>query len=308
MWDSVPRSLDEIGTEIMRKILITGINSFIGNSFENWIKNNFNNDYCIDKISLREKAVSEVDFSCYDVVLYVTGIAHADTNKKNKSQEELYYKINTDLTFESAKKAKNDGVSQFIFLSSIIVYSNSGRIGEKKIIDINTKESPAGFYGDSKLKADKKIMQLNNDNFKVVSVRPPMIYGKGAKGNYPKLSRLSKILPVFPDIKNERSMIYIDNLCEFLRLVIDNNENGYFYPQNREYVSTIDMVKTIAAVNGKKIRGIKLFNPIIKAIGSKIDIINKVFGNLVYDKSMSDYLDFKYCVFDFEQSIQQTEK
>ncbi len=292
----------------MKKILITGVNSFIGNSFENWIKNNYSQNYDIYKISLRNNDISNIDFSFYDAVLYVTGIAHADTNKKHTENKELYYKINTELTVETAKKAKKDGLKQFIYLSSIIVYSNSGKINEKKIININTKEMPEGFYGDSKLRADKEIMKLNDECFKVVSVRPPMIYGKGAKGNYPKLSRLSKITPIFPDIKNERSMIYIDNLCEFLRLIIDNCERGYFYPQNREYVATADMVKMIAKANGKKIRLIKSFNPIIKALGNKIDIINKVFGNLVYDKSMSNYLDFKYCVFDFEQSIMQTEK
>lgn len=292
----------------MKKILITGINSFIGNSFESWIKNNFNNDYRIDKISLRGKIASQVDFSGYEVVLYVTGIAHADTNKNNKAQEALYYNINTDLTFKMAEKAKKDGVEQFIFLSSIIVYANSSKIGESKVISLDTKEQPKGFYGDSKLRADEKIMTLNDPNFKVVSVRPPMIYGKGSKGNYPKLSKLAGFLPVFPEIENERSMLFIDNLSEFLRLIIDNNESGYFYPQNKEYVNTTELVRTIASVKGRNVRTTKIFNFIIMLFGKKIDIINKVFGNMVYDKSMSDYMDFKYCVFDFKESIERTEK
>lgn len=292
----------------MKKIIITGVNSFIGNSFEKWIKENYKENYSIDKISLRGKKASQVDFSNYDVVLYVTGIAHADTNKNNKEQAKLYYKINTDLTFEMAEKAKSDGVKQFVFLSSIIVYGNSGRIGEKKIINEKTEPKPLGFYGDSKLKADEKIMSLNCDSFRVVSVRPPMIYGKGSKGNYPKLSKLSKILPFFPDIENERSMLYIDNLSEFLRLVIDNNESGFFYPQNREYVKTTDLVEEIARVKGKKIRRIKAFNFMIKLLARKIELVNKVFGNLVYDKKMSAYKDFEYCVFDFKKSIEKSEE
>lgn len=292
----------------MKRIVITGVNSFIGNSFEKWINENYKNDYTIDKISLRGKKASQVDFSNYDVVLYVTGIAHADTNKNNTAQAKLYYDINTDLTFEMAQKAKAEGVKQFVFLSSIIVYGNSGKIGEKKIITKNTREEPLGFYGDSKLQADKKIMSLNDEKFKVVSVRPPMIYGKGSKGNYPKLSKISGLISFFPEIENERSMLYIDNLSEFLRLVIDNEEEGFFYPQNKEYVKTTDLVKEIAKVKGKKLITIKGFDFFIKTLGKRIEIVNKVFGNLVYDKEMSNYKNFEYCVFDFKESIRKSEE
>ena len=65
--------------------------------------------------------------------------------------------------------------------------------------------------------------------------------------------KLAQKLPVFPDIDNQRSMLHIDNLCEFIRLMIDNEESGLFFPQNREYVKTSEMVKLIAEVHGKKI-------------------------------------------------------
>ena len=167
--------------------------------------------------------------------------------------KELYYKVNRDLAIEIAKKAKREGVKQFIFMSSIIVYGSSGRIGERKIIDKDTKPSPVDFYGDSKLQAEKGLRALESDIFKVVILRPPMIYGKGSKGNYPKLSKAARVLPIFPDIDNERSMLHIDNLCEFIKLMIDNEESGVFFPQNKEYVKTSEMVKLIADVQGRKV-------------------------------------------------------
>src|SRR5690606_2947926 len=108
--------------------------------------------------------------------------------------------------------------------------------------------------------------KLMDEFFKVVILRPPMIYGKGCKGNYPKLVKLAKILPVFPNIENKRSMLHIDNLCEFIKLMIDNGENGLFFPQNKEYVKTSELVKIIAEVHGRKIRFTKLFNFLLKIL------------------------------------------
>ncbi|MBO1915018.1 NAD-dependent epimerase/dehydratase family protein, partial [Microvirga sp. 3-52] len=90
------------------------------------------------------------------------------------------------------------------------------------IIDMYTTPAPSNFYGDSKLQAENQIKSLNEDSFKVVILRPPMIYGKGSKGNYPKLAKAARKLPVFPNIDNQRSMLHIDNLCEFMKLMIDN--------------------------------------------------------------------------------------
>lgn len=301
------RASEAEGRKNMKKILITGLNSFIGNSFEGWIKENYSKDYETDKISLRGKSADMVDFSAYDTVLYVTGIAHTDTNKNNKSDEALYYAVNTDLTYEMAKKAKADGVKQFIFLSSIIVYGNSAGIGEKKVITKNTAEAPEGFYGESKLRADKKLEALNCGSFKTAVVRPPMIYGKGSKGNYPRLAKIAGVIPFFPNIENERSMLYIDNLSEFLRLLADDGGGGYYFPQNREYVKTAELVAEIAKAKGKKIRLIKGFDFVIKLIGKRCGLVNKVFGNLVYDKAASSHFNNSYCIFDFEESIKRTE-
>lgn len=282
----------------MKKILITGANSYIGTSFENYIKSF--EGYQIDTVDMIDGSWRNKDFSGYDVVFHVAGIAHSDVKTPDEETIKKYYQINTDLTVETAIKAKSDGVNQFIFMSSMIVFGS-----HNECITFETKPEPDNFYGNSKLQADIKIHELQNDSFNVVSLRPPMIYGKGSKGNYPKLAKLACKTPVFPNFKNRRSMLYIENLCEFLRLIIDNNENGYFYPQNSEYVNTSNMVKTISEVYGKNIILTRIFNLFIYLLKNNA-IIKKVFGDMYYIKEMSSYKqDYNVC--DFAESIRRTE-
>lgn len=286
----------------MKKILITGANSYIGTSFEKWIKQ-WQEDYSVDTVDMIDGTWREKNFLGYDVVFHVAGIAHVSTDP---NMEELYYKVNRDLTVETAKKAKEECVKQFIFMSSIIVYGDSSHINHKRVIDKNTVPEPSNFYGRSKLQAEEGIVPLQDDNFNVVVIRPPMIFGKGSKGNYPKLAKMAQKLPIFPDVKNERSMLHIDNLCEFIRLMIVNEERGIFFPQNREYVGTSELVKLIAEAHGKSIVLTKLFNPMLKLMGNFVGQVNKAFGNLVYEKSMSEYKE-NYRIRDLKDTVRLTE-
>jgi nucleoside-diphosphate-sugar epimerase len=289
----------------MKKILITGANSYVGTSFIHWLSQ-YQDIYTVDKISMRNDSWKESSFQGYDVVLHTVGIAHVDSNPDPR-MEQQYYKVNRDLTIEAARKAKKEGVKQFIFMSSIIVYGDSSYINKPRIITETTVPTPANFYGDSKLQAEEGIKPLQSDDFKVAIVRPPMIYGKGSKGNYPKLAKVAQKLPMFPNIENQRSMLHIDNLCEFLRLLIDNNDSGLYFPQNAEYIKTSEMVKLIGEAHGKKVRLTKVLNPIFGLMGRKIGIINKVFGNLVYEQSLSIYKQ-NYRIIDLHESIEKTEK
>ena len=281
----------------IKKILITGKDSYIGRSVENWL-NKEPEMYHIDTIDMKDELWKVKDFSIYDVVFHVAGIAHASTNSKMK---ELYYKVNRDLTIDTAKEAKTEGVKQFIFMSSILVYGDG-----KNVIDRDTVPEPSNFCGKSKLQAEKGIQQFESENFKIVVLRPPMIYGKESKGNYPLLSKFARKSPIFPDIDNRRSMLHIDNLCEFIKQIIVNEESGLLFPQNAEYVRTREMVKTISEVHGKKIEMTKIFNPLLKLM-FKISVVNKVFDSLVYEKSMSEYSKGNYCIRDFRESIELTE-
>lgn len=282
-----------------KKILIFGKGSYIGTKFQNYLKDNKN--YRIDVLDSMNDEWKNVNFSEYDVIYHVAGIAHVSNNKNMK---ELYYKINRDLPIEVAKKAKCDNVKQFIFMSSMIIYGADGKIGDKKIIDDETEKNPIDFYGKSKLEADEAIQNLADERFKTVVIRTPMVYGPGCKGNFPKLKKIAQISPIFPNIDNERSMIYIDNLCEFVKQSIDNEYSGRFYPQNKEYVSTKNIIKAMAKAKNKNILCIKLFNPILKLLSKKINYINKIFGNKVYRKEISG--NFDYCVVDFEESIRRS--
>ena len=287
----------------MKKILITGADSFVGTSFERYIKDY--PEYSVDTVDMRDRAWRECDFSAYDTVFHVAGIAHSDGGKINKEREALYYAVNTDLTVEVAQKAKRDGVAQFIFMSSAIVYGQSGRVGKAKHITADTVPTPANCYGDSKLRAESGILPLSDESFKVVVLRPPMIYGKGGKGNFLTLEKIAKKLPIFPYVKNERSMLFIDNLSEFVRLMIENGESGLFFPQNSEYTNTSEMVKIIGAENGKKVRLIKGFGFAIRICAVFFGFLNKAFGNLTYDKTMSEYKS-EYQRYSLEESIMKT--
>lgn len=286
----------------MKKILITGANSYVGTSFENYLKQ-WVKEYEVDTIDMIDGTWVNKDFSNYDTVFHVAGIAHVSTDPK---MEDLYYKVNRDLTIDVATKSKNDGVKQFIFMSSIIVYGDSSAINKKRVIDKDTIPTPSNFYGKSKLQAEEGILPLQDDKFNVVVIRPPMIFGKGSKGNYPKLAKMAHKLPIFPFIKNERSMLHIDNLCEFIRLMIVNEESGVFFPQNSEYVGTSELVKLIAEAHGKHIVFTKVFNPVLKLIGNFTGTVNKAFGNLVYEKSISEY-KMKYRIRDLKEAVRETE-
>ena len=296
-----------------KKILITGAGSYIGESFKKYAEKHYKENFAIDTIDMIDSSWREKNFSEYDVVYHVAGLAHADVGHVSEEMKEKYYQVNTDLAVEVAKKAKEEGVKEFIFMSSMIIYGNSAPYGKKKIIDENTVPAPANFYGDSKLQADVAIRDLANDNFKVIVLRPPMIYGEGCKGNYQTLIKLAKRLPIFPDIDNERSMLYIGNLCEFLCqiMLIDIKEQSMvLIPQNKEWEKTGKKVKEIAQNYNHKMMITKILNPII-FVGSKIpgkigSLINKAFGNCVYVKDISRYIGINYNVVDLEKSMKES--
>lgn len=290
----------------MKKILITGAHSYIGTSFENYIRENYPEEYSVDTVDMIDGSWREKSFVGYDSVFHVAGIAHSDRGKISPEKEKLYYAVNTYQTIETAKKAKDDGVKQFIFMSSAIVYGNSAPIGKSKVIKKDTTVSPANCYGDSKVQAENGINPLNDDNFKVVILRPPMIYGKGSKGNYPMLAKIAQKTPVFPYVKNERSMLYIENLCEFVRLMVENDEHGIFWPQNAEYSNTSELVKMIAETHGKKVILVKGFGWMLKLMSYCTGLVNKAFGSLSYDMGMSGYHE-NYQLYTINNSIEKTE-
>lgn len=285
-----------------KRVLITGASSYLGMAVEAWL--NKAGGYEVETVDMIGDEWKNKDFFGFDAVYHVAGIAHADVENITSDQENLYYKVNTELAVETAKKAKAEGVKQFIFMSSMIIYSGC----KTRVITADTEPIAANCYGDSKLQADKQIRNLADDKFKVVVLRPPMIYGKGSKGNYPVLAKIAEKAPLFPIVKNKRSMLHVDNLCEFVKLMIDHEESGIFFPQNGEYTNTTDMVQMIADVKGHRI----IFVPfvpmkLIQRFPGKIGkLASKAFGDQTYDMSLSEY-KYNYRVNSLMKSIELTE-
>ena len=289
----------------MKKILITGANSYVGTSFEKWLAQ-WPDAYSVDTLDMIDGTWKEKSFQGYDAVFHVAGIVHIREDKNDAAQKELYHRVNTQLAVETARKAKAEGVKQFIFTSTASVYGLTAPFGKEVMITHNTLLNPEDSYGISKANAEKQLRELEDECFRLVIVRPPMIYGKGCKGNYNSMAKLAKKLPAFPWVENQRSMLYIDNLSEFIRLVIEDEAAGTFCPQNAEYVNTSEMVNLIAHANGKNILMVKGFGWALKLLRPVTAMVDKAFGSLCYDREISAYPK-NYCVKDFQQSILETE-
>lgn len=292
----------------MKKILITGARSYIGMSVEKWLNQpQFSGQYQLDTIDMRDDGWDTKNFFGYDTVLHVAGIVHC---KEEKNIKPLYDEVNHLLAVKVLKRAIDSQVSQFIFMSTAAVFDQNDKNNHNVLITREKKCLPKTEYGKSKRNAERdmcKILSLKKEVIKLAIIRPPMVYGKGAKGNYQMLTKVAKLTPVFPYIENQRSMIFIDHLCECIRMIIDKQDSGIFHPQNREYVNTSEMVKEIASLYGKKILLTKKFNGIIDVLSKKINIFNKIFGNFTYQKNISDFYNWDYCMRDWKETIALTE-
>ena len=289
----------------MKKILITGANSYIGVSVERYL-HRWSEHYSVDTVDMVDGSWKEKPFHGYDAVLHVAGLVHQPQTKNDSAQAEAYDRINHQLAVETAQKAKAEGVRQFLFMSSASVYGLDAPVGKVIMITKETPLNPRDNYGISKKHAEESLRKLQDDQFKIAILRPPMIYGKGCKGNYQTMAKLARKLPVFPKVRNQRSMLYMENLAEFIRLLIDDEAEGIFCPQNNEYVNTSDMVNLIAHANGKSIMLIGGFTWALKLLRCATGIVDKAFGSLCYDFELSGY-PRDYCLKTLEESILETE-
>ncbi len=264
----------------MKKVLITGSNSYIGTNLEKRLTK-YHKEYQIYTFDMRSPDWEKIDFSKYDIVFHVAALVHIKEKAKMKDSN---YRVNRDLPVEVAKRAKSLGVKQFIFMSTMAVYGQEGNFDKKVPLTTDTEPKPTSYYGKSKLSAENELKNLDDDNFHVAILRPPMVYGPYCPGNYSKLEKIARKSPIFPMIQNQRSMIHIDNLCKKVKQIIDEQTSGLFLPQDDEYINTSLLVKEIAEKQGKKIILSKSLGWLIMLFGKRLNVVKKVFGNLIYDK------------------------
>lgn len=257
----------------MKRILITGKNSYIGQRFAQFLLEQ-PEEYSVSFLSLQNRNWYQTDLSQYDVIVHTAGLVHRKETAENAA---LYYEVNRDLTVRLAKKAKSEGVKQFLFLSTGSVY---GKL--EGIITKDTKPQPNTSYGKSKLEAEEALIRMDGDGFAVAILRPLMVYGPGCKGNYQFLVKLAKVAPLLPDYKNRRSLVSIDTLCLCLREIIFSRGHGLYFPHDMEDVCTCEMIQQIAREQGRKLRCTRLLNPVVGLLRICTSAGKKAFGNLTY--------------------------
>lgn len=281
-------------------ILIIGKDSYIGNHIDEWLTKGGWNVTQLDVLTDEWKTF---DYSPYDSIVHVAGIVH----RPDCHDWELFKRVNADMPITIATMAKEQGVKQYVFFSTMAVYG-SGKALAPNITDVNSKLEAKGMYGRSKLLAEEGLFKLQDDHFKVAFVRPPSVYGKGCKGNYiSRFAMVARKMPIIPtaytDVK--QSFIYIDNLSELVRLIIEKNLDGPFCPQDDVAVSTNSLLETICEGLGKKYRGSKLlgfFVPLIKFV----PIVKKAYGGMEYARELSDIKGMDYVVVPFREGMKRT--
>ncbi len=282
----------------MKKLLIVGSDSFVGNAVYNWLLQKHAGSYEIDIIDAREGGWRNADFSKYQVVYQVAGIAHV--KKETPEMERLFFDVNAEMTYDIAAAAKAAGVEQYIFMSTKGVYPSF-----VPFIDENTPTGPVKLYGKSKLAGEQKILPLASEDFRVAVLRCPSVYGAHAPGSYLQLLKKVDHLAVFPAYKNRRSMIYIDNLCEFIHIVIERGLSGILVPQDAEYMSTSDIVRVGAKIKKKKILFDYISWPLIAVLVKLTYKFRKPFGSTVFKHDFS-IPDRDYYVCGFEEAVRRT--
>ena len=287
----------------MKKVMLVGVGGYIGGKFTEYINKNYP-DWKIDAVDSMNGIWKGADFHGYDAVYNVSGLAHANARQ---GSEELYYAVNGQLPIDVAKKAKEEGVLLFVQMSSQIVYGDMSNVGEEKLITADSIPSEPTVYGKSKMMAERGLQELVDDTFQVAIMRPPLIYSEFARDNFPRLVNFAKKMPIFPKLENKQSMVYVDNLCELVKLVIENCKGGIYYPQQECYIETSKIVADIAKAVGNKMWQTRIFNPLLKLLSKseKLGFIHKAFGSIAYDMSLSNHFDGKYRVVSYEESIRR---
>lgn len=287
---------------MQKQVLITGEKGYIGIHIQQWLLKK-TSIYNVQMLNVRSDEWQNVCFRGVDVLIHTAGIVH----QPDLTDWGIYKDINVDLSVALAKKAKLEGVRQFIFFSSMAVYGRSKRLAVN-VINEETEISPASLYGKSKYLAENEIRKLQSEDFKIVIIRPPNVFGKNCKGGYISgfqsvISRLPALPYAYPSIK--QSTIYIDNLCELVRLIIESESSGFFMPQDGVPVSAIELMTAIADSAGLRKRKSRILGIGIYLL-SFLPIVKKAYGGVAYSEEMTVYFNNQYVVVPFAEGIRRS--
>lgn len=271
----------------MKKIFIIGSDSFIARKFILSI----NDEYYIRSVARTNTGIknelvihdfgqiSHDSFNDIDTVINFAAIVHRPDIK----DEQIYNEVNNNLAILNARKAKHAGVKLFMQISTIAVYGNASSIS------FDTPINPQNPYAWSKLKADKVLLSMQDESFKVAIIRPPMVYGGGnSPGNMMRLIGLAdKSIPLpFRDIDNKRDFINVNNLIQYLAIIAEKQLNGVFLITDQEPVSTEYLLLTISKYLGKKVCLVKLPRWILQTIKAiRPGEFDKLYGTLRIDSN-----------------------
>lgn len=261
---------------MLKNIFLTGSNGYLGSSFINQYKNK----YLFEKFSLLSQRLEDINFDNIDINLHCAALVH----QKVEHPYAKYYEINVEYPVKLAKLAKQNGVKQFVFISTIAVYGE-----DKEKLNENTICEPIAPYGKSKLEAEKQLLELSDNSFIVSIIRVPMIYGKNAPGNIDSLTKLVKKLPILPlgRIENKRTFISIHNLCYTIDKIIQQQKHGIFLVSDDCSLSTSKLIELIAKNLDKKVYLIKIpfFENLLKIV--KPTFHKRLYGSLEIDHSIT---------------------
>lgn len=258
----------------MKQILLTGSNGFIGTYF----KDNYTNKYNIHTFSFLKDNFQNLELENTDIIIHLSALVH----QMNGASKEEYEKVNIIQTLDLAKKAKEDGVNHFIFISTIAIYGI-----EVGVIDNASQCNPITDYGKSKLNAEQELLKLENDNFKIAILRAPIVNGYKAPGNMNSLINLVNKISILPfaNIQNKRSMVHVGNLCHLVDQVMIQEKAGIFLASDDELLSTTKLIELIANGLNKKVYLIKIpfFESLLKLI--KPSFHKRLYESLEVDNS-----------------------
>ncbi len=260
------------------KILITGINGFVGSNITPYLKDN-HIIYGLDILSNTNDGVSKVynwsqmqEIPEIDTIIHLAGKAH-DTENTSAATE--YFDINVGLTKRIFDQFLSSNAKIFIFFSSVKAVSDSVKNEQLSEEDIPNPKTP---YGQSKLEAEKYILSQPNPTGKLIYIlRPAMIHGPGNKGNLNLLYNIiSKGIP-YPlgAYHNLRSFTSIGNLNYIIKSLIEKEiPAGIYHVADSEALSTNEVIRLIALTTGRKPRIWKIPKRMIKWIARTGDFIS----------------------------------